>query len=413
MNGGLLMKITSVDVMKVPSGNADSKRGGWNPIVVRVNTDTDIYGFGEIGLAYGKGWRGGLGMVQDFAEQIIGKNPMNTEEIWETLFRDTFWGMGGGAVTYGAISALDIAMMDIKGKALGVPIYQLLGGKINDSLRVYASQLQFNWGEKIQNSRLVEPKEYSEVTLKAIEEGYDCVKVDPVVFSDAKTGGKPWKLSGPLETNILNKVYDRVAAMREAGGDHVDIIVEMHSLTDTMAAIQVAQALEDLNIFYYEEPVHPLNVENYAEIKKHTNIPLASGERIYTRLGYRPFFEQRLLQVIQPDLCLCGGLSEAKKICDMAWVYDVAVQIHVCGSPISKAAALQIEAAIPNFLIHEHHQRALNPESRTTCVHDYQPENGRYSIPDLPGLGQELTQETIDRCETFTIDTPALFWPNR
>lgn len=201
--------------------------------------------------------------------------------------------------------------------------------------------------------------------------------------------------------------------MREAGGDDMDIIIEMHSLTDTVAAIQVAQALEDLRIFYYEEPVHPLNIENYAEVKKSTRIPIASGERIYTRQGYRPFFERRLLDVIQPDLCLCGGLSEAKKICDMAWVYDSAVQIHVCGSPISKAAALQIEAAIPNFLIHEHHQRALNPESRATCVYDYQPVDGYYSVPDLPGLGQALTPETIQRCKITTIKEARRFWGTR
>ncbi len=193
----------------------------------------------------------------------------------------------------------------------------------------------------------------------------------------------------------------------------MDIIIEMHSLTDTVAAIQVAQALEDLRIFYYEEPVHPLNIENYAEVKKSTRIPIASGERIYTRQGYRPFFERRLLDVIQPDLCLCGGLSEAKKICDMAWVYDSAVQIHVCGSPISKAAALQIEAAIPNFLIHEHHQRALNPESRATCVYDYQPVDGYYSVPDLPGLGQALTPETIQRCKITTIKEARRFWGTR
>ncbi len=407
------MRITSIDAMQVPSGNADPSRGGWNPVVVRVNTDEGISGFGEVGLAYGKAWRGGLGMVQDFAEQIIGMDPMKQEKVWETLFRDTFWGMGGGTAVNAAISAIDIALMDIQGKALGVPVYQLLGGKTNEELRVYASQLQFNWGETISNARLVEPQEYAEVTLKAIADGYDCIKVDPVIFSDDPVGGAPWKLSGPLGNRVLNRIYDRVAAMRRAGGEDLDIIIEMHSLTDTVAAIQVARALEDLRIFYYEEPVHPLNVRSYKELKRATRIPLASGERIYTRQGYRPFFEQRLLDVIQPDLCLCGGLSEAKKICDMAWLYDAAVQIHVCGSPISKAAALQIEAAIPNFLIHEHHQRALNPQSRATCVYDYQPVNGRYSVPDLPGLGQELTPDTIKKCQVATVSEPRRFWATR
>ena len=109
--------------------------------------------------------------------------------------------------------------------------------------------------------------------------------------------------------------------------------------------------------------------------------------------------------MIQPDITNCGGLSEAKKICDMSHAYDCAAQIHVCGSPISKAAALQIEAAIPNFIIHEHHQRALSPAMRETCLYDYQPVNGKYKVPDLPGLGQELTPETIKKCEIVTVTT--------
>ena len=397
------MRIVSVDVMQVPSGNAGSSRGAWSPVIVRVNTDEGISGFGEVGLAYGKGFRAGLGMVQDCAEAIIGMDPMQNEAVWETIFRNTFWGMGNGTVVSGAMSGIDIALWDIKGKALNVPCYQLMGGKTNDNLRVYASQLQFNWGEKITKQKLITPEEYAEVTRVAMADGYDAIKVDPIYFSDQPDGGGSWKITGPLEKKVIKTVYDRVAAMREAGGDDLDIIIEMHSNTDTTAAIQIGQALQDLRIFYYEEPAHPLNVENFVEIKNKVNIPLASGERIYTRLGYRPFFEKRALQVIQPDLCLCGGLTEAKKICDMAWVYDAAVQIHVCGSPISKAAALQIEAAIPNFIIHEHHQRALNPERRATCLYDYQPENGRYKVPDLPGIGQELTPETIKKCDIITI----------
>ncbi len=397
------MKIASVDVMQVPSGNAGSSRGSWCPVIVRINTDEGISGFGEVGLAYGKGWRAGMGMVQDFAEVIIGMDPMQSEKIWETIFRKTFWGMGGGTIVNAGLSGIDIALWDIKGKALGVPVYQLLGGKTNDNLRTYASQLQFNWGPKITKQILIEPEEYAEVTRIAMAEGYDSIKVDPIYFSNQPGGKGPWKMTGPLEHKVVKTVYDRVAAMRKAGGDDLDIIVEMHSLADTTAAIQIGQALKDLRIFYYEEPAHPLNVENFTEIKSKVDIPLASGERIYTRQGYRPFLEKRLLQVIQPDLCLCGGLSEAKKICDMGWTYDSAVQIHVCGSPISKAAALQIEAAIPNFLIHEHHQRALNPDSRATCLYDYQPVGGRYKVPDLPGIGQELTPEVIAKCDMITI----------
>lgn len=404
------MKIVSVDVMQVPSGNAGSSRGAWSPVLVRINTDEGISGWGEAGLAYGKGWRAGLGMIQDFAEVIIGEDPMNIEKIWEKIFRKTFWGMGGGTVVSAGMSAIDIALWDIKGKALNVPVYQLLGGKCNDDLRVYASQLQFNWGTDIKNQTLTAPEEYADVTCRAMAEGYDAIKVDPIYFSPRRSDGSvytpgqgDWKITGPLKKEVLSTVYDRVAAMREAGGDDLDIIIEMHSNTDTIAAIQVAEVLKDLRIFYYEEPAHPLNVENFAQIKSKTSIPIATGERLYTRQGYRPFFEKRLLDVIQPDLCLCGGLTEAKKICDMGWTYDTSVQIHVCGSPISKAAALQIEAAIPNFIIHEHHQRALGREMRATCKYDWQPVNGRYKVPDLPGIGQEPTEETIARCDIKTI----------
>lgn len=397
------MKITSIDVMQVPSGNAGSSRGAWSPVICRINTDEGIYGFGEAGLAYGKGWRAGFGMIQDFAEVIIGMDPMRIELIWETIFRKTFWGMGGGTVVNAAISAIDIALWDIKGKALNVPVYQLLGGKTNEKLRTYASQLQFNWGDHIDKQVLIAPEEYAEVTKKAIADGYNSIKVDPIIFSDQPDGKGLWKITGPLENKVIKTVYNRVEAMRVAGGDDLDIIIEMHSNTDTTAAIQIGKALEDLRIFYYEEPCHPLNIQNMIEVKNNVNIPIASGERIYTRWGYREFLEQRVLHVIQPDLCLCGGLTEAKKICDMAHTYDCAVQIHVCGSPISKAAALQIEAVIPNFIIHEHHQRALNFDSRATCLYDYQPKNGIYEIPNLPGIGQELSPETIKKCNIVTI----------
>jgi len=397
------MKIVSVDVMRVPSGNAGSTRGDWNPVIIRVNTDEDISGFGEVGLAFGKGWRGGMGLVQDFAEIIIGQDPMNIEKLWESLFRRTFWGMGGGTVVNAAISAIDIALWDIKGKALGLPVWQLLGGKTNNELRSYASQLQYGWGTVITKQIYIEPEEYGEITKTAVADGYDCIKVDPVVFSNNSDGKGPWKITGPLENKVLKTAYERVAAIREAGGDDLDIILELHANTDTTSAIQICHALEDLRIFYCEEACHPLNPRSMQEIHNSVNIPLASGERIYTRFGYREFLENRVLQVIQPDICLCGGITEAKKICDMAYVHDCAVQVHVCGSPISTAAALQIEAVIPNFIIHEQHPRALSMESRATCLYDYQPVNGKHHVPDKPGIGQELTPETIAKCDIVKV----------
>lgn len=387
------MKITSVDVFKVTSGKPAVK-GPWNPVIVRINTDEGISGYGEVGLAYGHADNAGFGMAQDFAKLIIGLDPMRIEDIWEMLFRQTFWGMGGGTVIFAGMSAIDVALWDIKGKALGVPVYELLGGKTNKRLRTYASQIQFDWG--LQNNALVLPEEYAKVAKKAVAEGYNCVKVDPIGFDLNGTWmSREWKTRGILERKVFDTAYNRVKAIRDAVGPDVDIIIELHSLTDTNTAIQLGRALEELNIFYYEEPVHPLNVDSMLEIARNVKIPIASGERIYSRLGYREFFEKRALHVIQPDMGLAGGFTETKKICDMANTYDVGVQIHVCGSPIATAAALQLEAVIPNFLIHEHHAVALRDESIRICKYDYQPKNGYYEIPDLPGIGQELSEEAI------------------
>ena len=166
----------------------------------------------------------------------------------------------------------------------------------------------------------------------------------------------------------------------------------MHAFTDTISAIQFGKMIEPLGVFYYEEPVMPLNPKQMKKVADAVSIPIAAGERIYTRWGYRPFLEDGSVDVIQPDICVAGGISETKKICDMAHVYDATVQIHVCGGPISTAAALHMEAAIPNFVIHELHRYALLEPNTRTCKYDYQPKNGIYEVPELPGLGQELTR---------------------
>lgn len=154
---------------------------------------------------------------------------------------------------------------------------------------------------------------------------------------------------------------------------------------------------------YYEEPTGPMNDGNMEYISKSIKIPVASGERIYTRWGFRPFFEKHAIQVIQPDLGNTGGLSEGKKICDMAHVYDIPVQMHICGGPIATAAALQLEAAIPNFLIHEHHAAALLDENIESCKYDYQPVNGYFDVPELPGIGQELSEKALNSAVITTV----------
>ena len=399
------MKITSIEVFDCELVNRHKEMVGVNPILIRVNTDEGISGVGEVGLAYGAGAKAGVAIIRDLAPYVLGKDPMKVEAIWENLFRATFWGMSGGPVFYGGMSAIDIALWDIRGKALNAPVYQLLGGKTNDNLRTYASQLQFGWDEHM--AALKTPDQYAEVAKYAVSQGYDALKVDPIMV--LRNDVPPFRhdvhqsFFGLMLADEVRMAEERIAAMREAVGPDVDIICEIHSLLGTNAAMQLARVLEPYNIFYYEEPVHPLNAKNFARIAANTSIPIATGERSYTRWGYRELMENQSLAVVQPDLCLVGGITEGKKVCDYANLYDATVQVHVCGGPVSKAAALQLEATIPNFIIHEHHTWALKPGVRELCTHDHQPAGGKYKVPDLPGLGQALNDEVVKHYHAYTV----------
>ena len=249
------MRITQIEsyfVHAIQAEGGETQR----PILVKIETDEGIYGVGEVGMAYGKGGRAAFGMLTDYAGMLIGMDPMNTEAIWEKLLKQTFWGQGGGTVIFGGMSGLDMALWDIKGKALGVPVYQLLGGKCREDLRVYASQIQLGWGPK----RIIckDPEEYAEQARIAVAEGYDAVKADVLQFDrTGKSGG--CHLEGPLPPHVIRMGVERIAAIREAVGPDVDIIVENHAHTDTTSGIQFAQAIEPYNIYFYEEPNMNLN----------------------------------------------------------------------------------------------------------------------------------------------------------
>ena len=390
------MKITSVECYL-----GGGVVGGF--VTVKVNTDEGIYGWGEAGLAYGKCSEGAFGQCQDFAKLVIGMDPFDTEKIWEHLHRHTFWGMGGGVVVTSAMAAIDTACWDIKGKALNMPVYKLLGGKTNDKLRAYASQLQFGWRKDItKNDALTlyyDPQDYYNVVKEIMAEGYDSVKIDPVFApTEPKSFAEVFatqgnQIRGCYREHDLARSVERIAAAREAGGPDLDIIVEIHSLLDANTAAILGKALEPYRIMYYEEPTMPCNPSVFKHIKERCSLPLATGERSYTRWGFRQFFEDRTLDIIQPDLANTGGITETKKICDMAQVYDVGVQIHVCGGPIATAAALQVEATIPNFVIHEEHNANLTTGFIKAGKYYHCPKDGFYTVPELPGIGQEMSEE--------------------
>lgn len=390
------MKITKVDIMQLQTRGSKT----WRPIVLRIYTDEGLYGDGEAGMAFDTGAPGAFGMTRDMARLIIGMDPLENEVIWDKLYKQSFWGQNGGPVVFSALSAIDIALWDIKGKFFNVPVYKLLGGKRRESMRAYASQLQFGWHD----SRVAAATEdYVKYADCAMAEGYDAVKYDFFMYDK---DGRPFtqdERTGVLRTYYLDLIEERVSAVRQTVGKNVDIIIENHSYTDTLSAVQIGQRLEKYNIFYFEEPNTPTPKMSKYVCEK-INIPVASGERIYSRWQYAPYFENNSLQIIQPDICNCGGITEVKKICDMAYIYDISVQPHVCGSPISSTAALHLESVIPNFIIHEHHRNHIEDFNKEFCIYDYQPVNGLIAVPERPGIGNELSEYAFKHCEKVTVE---------
>lgn len=392
------MKISSVDLLKLKTEGAGPVR----PIICKINTDEGIYGLGEAGVAIVTGAYGAYELLKDYAKRLIGMNPLHHEVIWEKLYKDTFWAQGNVAIIMAAISAVDTALWDIKGKKYGVPVYELLGGKQRDKLRTYASQLQFGWGLTEYDRRGCIEK-YEAACRAAKEQGYTAVKVN--FFEQRKTGPNVNYLdtTGFLSAEIMHTAEERIAKTREIMGPDADIILENHAMTDANSAIQFAKMAEKYHIMFLEEPATPLNHKVFEKIASKTSIPLATGERTFTRWGFRPLIESGCISVAQPDIGNCGGITECKKICDMAHVYDIGIQTHVCSSPISVAVSLQLEAAIPNFVIHEHH--AGNTLPGITCLgkYDYQPKDGYFDVPELPGIGQDLSDYAISTAVSETV----------
>lgn len=390
------MKITKVEVFHVHL----RKSTGQRPVLLKIDTDEGISGIGEVGLAYGAAGNAGAAIIKDLAKYVLGRDPFDTERIWNDLFTKTFWGQGGGTVIFSGISGIDIALWDIKAKALNVPLYKLLGGKIQNDLRVYASQIQFSWNEP-ERRMLYKADDYASSALKAVNEGYDAVKVDVLNVDES---GNPFpSVRGALPRSIIKTAASRIKAIREAVGDDVDIIVENHGNTDTQSAIEFAKAIEEYRILYYEEINTPLNAKLTKKAKEKINIPLAAGERIYSRYGYLPFIEERSLDLIQPDIGSCGGISEFKKISDAAFVYDIGVQAHVAGTGIAESVAVHAEISIPNFVIHEHHQKVLLDEYKELVTVDFQPVNGRYTPLEQPGIGQDITNAVYENSDRFSV----------
>ena len=404
------MKITSIDIFKAI---VESPTPGWFPICVRVNTDEGICGWGESGIPVMSGRDATMTMISEIAPFILGMDPLDHEVIWQKLYNGSYWAYGGGPIPFAAISALDIALWDIKGKATNLPVYKLLGGKLNSKIKAYASQIQLGWGKV--DHPIVKPEDYAREARRAIAEGFTAVKVDPLWTDDKglctspqriyRTDGSDWEWK-KLDTKYqLKTISDRVGAIRDAVGDNIGIVIELHGMTDVNTSIQIGRELDQYGCLYYEEPGQSMDYRYLKELHDNVKTCTATGERIGSLWGFKQFIENRAIDVAQPDLGVVGGITEMKKVCDYANAYDVGVQMHCMAGPIACAATLHIEAAIPNFVSHECLQWNTLPVF--TKIGKYAdmllPKDGYFEVSDRPGIGQELSEEAIAKSEIITV----------
>ncbi len=378
------MKITKA---KIYLGEITGRR----PILLQLFTDEDIIGVGQAAIDYGIGSTAAAGMIKDMVEAVIlGQDPFRTEALWSQMYDDSFWAQGGGPIVFAGISAVEQALMDIKGKALGVPIYELLGGKFRDKARVYANGWSF---------RSSTPDEFARAAEKVVADGYTALKLYPLATPDASNSdGRIRHVSlRHIDKDAERLTVARVKAVRDAVGWDIDVLVDMSAELTTDAIIRISRQLEELDLFFLEEPVDPFDVGALQKVSEHVNIPIAVGERLYTRYGFREVMERHAADILQPDIGNTGGFMETKKIAAMAEVYNMKIQPHHAGvTPVSTAAALQLAACIPNLSIVE-----LYPyrSSDHYDIVDHAPEYDRVGsylpIPDRPGLGVELVEERV------------------
>jgi galactonate dehydratase len=357
--------ISGVSTRVVDAGDRD-----W--IFVRVETDEPgLVGWGEASL----GWhtRAVCGAIEDVGPLILGRDPRHVERLWQLMVRAPYF--RSGIVAMSAVAGIDQALWDIKAKALGVPLFELLGGPVRDRVRTYV-----NLGSELGGDAR-DPSAWAEAALAAREAGFDAMKVYPVAPARSLEG-----------TAFVRETEKLVATVREAAGDEADIMVDLHGRTSPAMAIQIGRALEPYRPWFLEEPCQPGNVDAMVEVARALPIPIAAGERLATRNEFCELLDERACSVIQPNVCYCGGVSELRRIAALAESSLVVVAPHNPNGPIGTMVSIHLALAIPNFLILEQ-VRGDVPWRREIVDDVLETHRGYAPTPTRPGIGLELMEE--------------------
>ena len=378
------MKITGIQTY-VLQGMLGRKGFGWSQRVTDrrqaalcvVSTDAGIQGLGEA-FYFGGPVTIVARMIEDaFGPLILGQDPLDTSVLWDKLYNWTR-DQGQKGITISALSAIDIALWDIKGKALGLPVFKLLGGAYRDKARVYATGLYEPQGVPNIEHALAEE------ALGYVREGFTGIKL---------------KVGYDLRTDVRY-----VRAIRETIGNEIALMVDANHAYNASEAIRLARALEPYNVYWFEEPVPPEDIEGYLEVKRNTDLLIAGGECEYTRYGFRQWIARRAVDILQPDLCAAGGFTEMQKIVAMASAANLPVIPHVWGTNVGLAASLQFFAALPHFPERRfpaepffEYDRSPHPLREGVTVEQFALEGGYLPIPDRLGLGVSLDMEFVER----------------
>lgn len=357
------MKITRMELFKVPPR--------W--LFLKIETDEGVVGWGEP-IVEGRA-ETVRAAVLELSHYLVGKDPMRIEDHFQVLYRGGFY--RGGPILMSAIAGIEQALWDIKGKWLGAPVYQLLGGPARDRIRIYG------WvgGDR--------PHDVAQAALERKKAGFTAVKMNAT--AEMALIDSPKK---------VEEVVARMATMREAVGYDMDIAVDFHGrVSKTMAKI-LARELEPFKPMFIEEPVLPENNEALKEIARHTTIPIATGERMYSRWDFKTLLADGVVDIIQPDLSHAGGILECRKIAAMAEAYDVAVAPHCPLGPIALAACVQLDACTPNVIIQEQSIGIHYNQGGEVLDYLKNPEvfhwrDGYFDLPRGPGLGIEVDEERV------------------
>ena len=344
-------------------------------LFVQVVTDEGITGLGESGT-----WgylEASEKAVETFRRYLIGQDPRRIEHHWQYLYR---WSHFRGAAIMGALSAIDIALWDILGKHLNVPCYQLLGGKCRDKARAYCHVYGGTKEELIQGC------------IDAVNKGFTAIgHLTP--FLDEARDVPFFK----AHADKMRDAIDTVRQYREAVGDEVDLCIEIHRKLTPSEAVVLARGIEPYHPFFYEDPTLPDNLDAMGQIAGKIHIPIATGERIHTIYEFEMLLKREAVHFVRPDVCMCGGLTHAKKIAALAEAHYVQVVPHNPLSPVSTAVCVQLAACIPNFALQEYPTGEGVPPKSEIVSAPLRCEDGFLIVPDTPGIGIELAPDAQQR----------------